>query len=84
MHENLEKTPKDWQAGVIIPIPVYKKSDRKEFTNHRGKSFIRLPGKVYAKCQERKCLEIVESKLEDGQGSFRLGRSSTDQIFTLR
>ena len=43
-----------------------------------------LPGKVYAKCLERKCREIVESKLEDGQCGFRPGRSTTDQIFTLK
>ena len=39
-----------------------------------------LPGKVYAKCLEKKCREIVESKLEDVQCSFRPGRSTTDQI----
>ena len=35
-------------------------------------------------CLERKCREIVESKLEDGQCDFRPGRSTTDQIFTLK
>ena len=39
---------------------------------------------LYAKCLERKCREIVESKLEDGQCGFRPGRSTTDQIFTLK
>ena len=28
--------------------------------------------------------EIVESKLEDGQCGIRSGRSTTDQIFTLK
>ena len=37
-----------------------------------------------AKCLERKCREMVESKLEDGQCGFRPGRSTTDQIFTLK
>ena len=41
-----------------------------------------MPGKVYAKCLESKCREIVESKLEDGQCGFRPGRSTTDEIFT--
>ena len=35
-------------------------------------------------CLEKKCREIVESKLEDGQCGFRPGRSTTDQIFTLK
>ena len=76
------KTPRDWQTGVIIPI--FKKGDRKQCTNYRGISLLSLPGKVYAKCLERKCREIVESKLEDGQCGFRPGRSTTDQIFTLK
>ena len=78
----LGKTPRDWQTGVIIPI--FKKGDRKQCTNYRGISLLSLPGKVYAKCLERKCREIVESKLEDGQCGFRPGRSTTDQIFTLK
>ena len=63
----LGKTSRDWQTGVIIPI--FKKGDRKQCTNYRGI------------CLERKCREIVELKLEDGQCSFRPGRSATDQIF---
>ena len=77
----LGKTQKDWQAGVIIPI--YKKGDCKECTNYRGISLLSLPGKMYAKCLEKKCREIVESKLEDCQCGFCPGRSITDQIFTL-
>ena len=76
------KTPRDWQTGVIIPI--FKKGDRKQCTNYREISLLSLPGKVYAKCLERKCREIVKSKLEDGQCSFRPGRSTTDQIFTVK
>ena len=78
----LGKTPKDWQTGVIIPI--YKKNNREEYRNYRGISLLSLPGKVYAKCLERKCREIVESKLKDGQCGFRPGRSTAGQIFTLR
>ena len=73
------KTPRDWQTGAIIPI--FKKGDRKQCTNYRGISLLSLPGKVYAKCLERKCREIVKSKLEDGQCGFRPSRSTTDQIF---
>ena len=78
----LGKTPKDWQTGMIIPI--FKKGDRKQCTNYRGISLLSLPGKVYAKCLERKCRQLVETQLEDGQCGFRPGRSTTDQIFTLK
>ena len=76
------KTPRDWQTGVIISI--FKKRDHKQCTNYRGISLLGFPGKVYTKCLEKKCQEIVESKLEDGQCGFHLGRSTMDQIFTLK
>ena len=78
----LGKTPKDRQTGMIIP--KYKKGDREECSNYRGISLLNIPGKVHAKCLEKKCREIVESELKDGQCGFRPGRSTTEQIFTLR
>ena len=57
--------------------------NRKLCTNYRGKSLLSLQGKVYAKCLERKCREMVESKLKDGQYGFCRGRSTTNQIFSL-
>ena len=64
----LKKTPKDWQTCVIVPIN--KKGNRKECTNYLGMSIHSLPRRVYTKCLERRCREIVESKLEDGQCGF--------------
>ena len=73
-----DKASRDWQTGVIIPL--FKKGDRKQCTNYREISLLSLPGKVYAKCLQRKCREIVDSKPEDGQCDFRPGRST--MIFT--
>jgi len=73
---------KDGQIGVIIPI--HKKGDRSELTNYRGISLLSLSGKVYAKCLETRCREIIESKLDDTQCGSRPGRSTTDQIFPLQ
>ena len=64
-----DKTPRDWQTGVIIPI--FKKGERKQCTSYREISLLSFPGKVfYIKCLERKCREIVELKLGDGQSGF--------------
>ena len=62
----------DWQTNVVLPI--FKKGDRKQCTNYKGISLLSLPEKAYAKCLERKCQEIVESKLEDAQCGFRPSR----------
>ena len=76
------QAPKQWRTGVIIPI--HKKGDQRKCTNYRGISFISVPGKVYAKCLEKKCREIVEPKLTDAQCGFRPGRSTMEQIFALQ
>ena len=63
------KTPRDRQIRVIILI--IKKGNLKQCTNQGGISLFKLPRKAYTKRLERKCREIVESKLEDGQYGFR-------------
>ena len=76
------QAPKQWQTGVIMSI--HKKGDKRKCTNYRGISFISVPGKVYAKCLEKKCREIVEPKLTDAQCGFCPDRSTIDQIFALQ
>ena len=43
---------------------------------HRGIFLLSLPGKVYAKCLEKRCRERVEPQLQDAQCGFRPGRST--------
>ena len=75
-----EQAPKQWQTSVIIPI--HKKGYKRKCTNYRGISLISVPGKVYAKCLEKKFREIVEPKLN---GCYVCpGRSTMDQIFALQ
>ena len=70
------QAPKQWHTSVIIPI--HKKGDKRKCTNYRGISLISVPGKVYAKCLEKKCREIVEPLLTDAQCGFRPGPSTMD------
>ena len=70
------------QCGTVIPI--YKKGDKRKCTNYRGISLISVPGKVYAKCLEKNCREIVEPELTDAESGLRPGRSTMDQIFALQ
>ena len=76
------EAPMDWQTGVIVP--VFKKGDNKECTNYRGITLLSLPGKLYAKVHEARIRAVVEPKISNEQCGFRPGRSTTDQIHTLR
>ena len=76
------QAPKQWQTRVTTPI--HKKKDKRKCTNYRSIFLISVPGKVYAKCLEKKCREIVEPKLTNAQCGFRPGRNTMDQIFALQ
>ena len=71
-------------GNQVLSFLYTRKSDRKECTNYQRISLLSLPGKVYAKCFKRKCREIMESKLKDGQCGFRPNCIITNQIFTLK
>jgi exonuclease III len=76
------EAPADWQDGVVVPI--FKKGDKTECANYRGITLLSLPGKIYAKILESRVRGIVEPRVSDEQCGFRPGRSTTDQVFSLR
>jgi len=76
------KTPKEWQTGVIIPI--FNKFDRKQCTNYKGISHLSFPEKMYAKFLERKRPWNSGIQNVGWTMRYRPGRSTTDQIFTLK
>jgi len=51
-----------WKIGKLI-ISMHKKRDKKQY-NYRGISRLSPPGKVFAKCVEKRCHEIIENKLK--------------------
>ena len=63
-------------------IPIHKKGDKK-CTNNRGISLLSLPGKVYAKCLEKRLCKIVKPQVQNAQCGFPPGKSTMDQIFAL-
>ncbi|KAI5747504.1 hypothetical protein M8J77_015356 [Diaphorina citri] len=76
------KIPKDWELATIIPI--HKKGDNRECSNHRGISLLSIPGKIYSRILETRLRDATETGLEESQCGFRRGRSTQDLIFTLR
>ena len=69
-------SPKDWQTLQT------QKWDRKECNIYCGISLLKIPGKVYEKCLEKRSREIIEPKLEYTQCGFHPGWGTTDKIFT--
>jgi hypothetical protein len=76
------EVPKDWQEGIIIPLP--KKGDLKDCNNWRGITLLSVPGKVMASILLDRIKGAVDGLLRQQQAGFRQGRSCCDQIFALR
>lgn len=77
------RCPREWIQGIIIP--VFKDGDRKVASNYRAITLTSLVAKIFGGVVERRLAEWVEKKklLVEGQGGFRRGRSTVDQILTL-
>ena len=55
-----DKTPRDWQTVMIIPI--FKKGDCKQCTNFRGMSLFSLQGKSISNALKRTLGEAVKKE----------------------
>jgi len=74
--------PEDWGKAVIVPI--YKKNDKTVCENYRGISLLSTPGKVFTGMLQERLKKHVEAIVAEEQAGFRAGRSTVDQIFTVR
>lgn len=77
-----EELPKEWKIGLICPI--YKKGDKLECSNYRGITLLDTSYKVLSNILYERMLPHAERILGDYQCGFRPGRSTIDQIFTIR
>ena len=74
--------PLEWQTGVVVPL--FKKGDRRVWSNYRGITLLSLPGKVYSRVLEKRIRLLVEPRIQEEQCDFRPGRGTLDQLYTLR
>ena len=74
--------PEDWGKAIIVPI--FKKKDKLDCANYRGISLLTLPGKVFCSILHNRMKKQTEEMLSESQAGFRSGRSTVDQLFTLR
>lgn len=68
--------------GLITSI--YKKGQRLDFANYRGITILNSAYKVRSRILHDKLRVITEPFVGEYQCCFRTGRSTTDQMFTLR
>ena len=77
-----ECMPDDWNLSVLCP--VFKKGDPNVCGNYRGISLLPIAYKVLSSVMCERLKPIVADLIGPYQCGFRPGKSTTDQIFTLR
>ena len=77
-----QKRPQDWKRSVFIPIP--KKGNAKECSNHRTIELISHTSKVMLKILQARLQQYMKCELPDVQVGFRKGRGTRDQIANIR
>ena len=77
-----EELPSEWKRSIIISL--HKKKDRLECSNYRGISLLCHSSEVFSSIILQRIRKKTEEILSEAQAGFRRGRSTIDQIFTLR
>ena len=76
-----QQWPQDWKRSVSIPIP--KKGNAKECSNHCTIAFISHASKVMLKILQARLQQYVNRELPDVPAGFRKGRGTRDQIANI-
>ena len=76
-----QQWPHDWKRSVFMPIP--KKGNPKECSNHCTIALISHTSKVMLKILQARLQQYVNRELPDVQDGFRKGRGTRDQIANI-
>jgi sorting nexin-29 len=74
--------PSDWQRSIICPID--KKGDKLVCNNYRGISPLCVPYKLFTSILRDRLEPLAERIISEYQAGFRKGRSTIEQIFTVK
>ena len=78
----IQQWPQDWQMSVFIPIP--KKDNAKECSDHLTVALISHASKVLLKILQVRLQQYMNHELPDVQVGFRRGRGTRGQIAKIR
>ena len=73
--------PQDWKMSLFIPIP--KKGNAKECSNHHTVALISHVSKVILKILQARLQQYMNCELPDVQAGFRKGSGTRDQIANI-
>lgn len=76
-----ETLPAEWQTSIIFLI--HKKGDKLTCGNYRGISFLSTY-KIFTAVIRAKLESLTENILGEYQAGFRPGRSTMDQLYTVK
>ena len=76
-----QQWPQDWKRSVFIPIP--KKGNAKECSNHCTIALISEASKVMLKILQVRRQQYVNQELPDVQAGFGKGRGTRDQMVNI-
>ena len=76
-----QQWPQDWKMSVFIPIS--KKGNTKECSNHHTIALISHISKVMPKILQARLQQYMKDGLPDVQAGFRKGRRIRDQIANI-
>ena len=77
-----EKLPEEWTVGVICPL--HKKGCKLVCSNFRGITLLNSAYKIFSKILSARIEPYYEDFLHEFQAGFRKGRSTVDQIHSIR
>ena len=76
-----QQWPQDWKRSVFIPIP--KKGNVKECSNHRIIALISHASNIMLKILQARLQQYVNFELPDVQAGFRKDKGTKDQIANI-
>ena len=79
-----EKKSSQMTGGRAVFTPIYKKKDKLDCSNYRGISLLSHACKIFTFILQKRIQQKAEEILSEAQAGFRPGRSTVDQLFSLR